>query len=210
MSVKYNVLVIIENLEMKCSQKMKNKLLLLVDPQIDFITGSLPISGAEEAMNSLAQYIYANKGDYCNIVVTADSHPMNHCSFKREGGIWPIHCVADSVGAAIWPAIMNELLEVSDKVTVLHKGEDARKEEYSIFKNPTASEKIKHIIDTYNIDQIDICGLAGDVCVSDTIHDAIALNTCPQIYVLTAFSPSIDGGKTLKSIISKYGLSCDR
>lgn len=43
MSVKYNVLVIIENLEMKCSQKMKNKLLLLVDPQIDFITGSLPI-----------------------------------------------------------------------------------------------------------------------------------------------------------------------
>lgn len=189
---------------------MKNKLLLLVDPQIDFITGSLPVPGAEKAMNSLSEYINVNKEDYCQIIVTADRHPMNHCSFINEGGEWPRHCVADSLGAAIWPPIMNVLLDVSEKVTVLHKGEDAMMEEYSIFKNAAAKEKILHIIETNSIDQMDICGIAGDVCVSNTIHDVVRLIAHAQVNVLTDFSPSIDSGKTLQSIISKYGLSCDR
>lgn len=47
-----------------------------------------------------------------------------------------MHCVTDSVGAAIWPALMNELVELLDKVSVLHKGQDANREEYSIFKSP--------------------------------------------------------------------------
>ncbi len=96
---------------------MKNKLLLVIDPQIDFITGSLPVPGAESAMNALAGYIRANNADYACIIVTADYHPMCHCSFNTNGGEWPRHCVADSVGAAIWPPIMTGLLETPDKVS---------------------------------------------------------------------------------------------
>ena len=33
------------------------KLLLIVDPQIDFITGTLPVGGAAEAMDALAKYV---------------------------------------------------------------------------------------------------------------------------------------------------------
>lgn len=33
------------------------KLLLIVDPQIDFITGTLPVAGAAEAMDALAKYV---------------------------------------------------------------------------------------------------------------------------------------------------------
>lgn len=181
---------------------MKNKLLLIIDPQIDFITGSLPVPGAERAMDALAEYIHKNSADYVHIVVTADRHPMRHFSFKSEGGMWPRHCVADTVGAAIWPSIMDELMDVPDKVTVLHKGEDAMREEYSIFKNKAATERILGMIESENIGRIDICGLAGDVCVSDTICDGAELLGETKIKVLTDFSPSIDGGERLNYLIS--------
>lgn len=189
---------------------MKNKLLLIIDPQVDFITGSLPVPGAEMAMNALAEHIRHHALEYSHIIVTADRHPMRHCSFKREGGEWPVHCVSDSVGAAIWPPIMNVLLDNPDRVTVLHKGEDILREEYSIFKNSMATERILHILKAYKIEQIDICGLAGDVCVADTIRDGISLKLSQKINVLADYAPSIDGGNTLNSIISKNKLSCAR
>lgn len=175
---------------------MINKLLLIIDPQVDFITGSLPVPGAEMAMNALAEYIRSQSAEYSHVIVTADRHPMRHCSFKREGGEWPVHCVADSVGAAIWPPIMNILLDNPDRVTVLHKGEDAIREEYSIFKNRAATEQILLILKEYNIGQIDICGLAGDVCVADTIRDGIAMKLPQKINLLTVFAPSINGDNT--------------
>lgn len=186
------------------------KLLMIIDPQIDFISGSLPVPGAEGAMNALAEYICATSSEYSGIIVTADRHPMRHCSFNTVGGTWPPHCVADSVGAAIWPPLMKKFIEEAAKVTVLHKGEDPMREEYSIFRNAGATERIRCLIKSDNIGRIDICGLAGDVCVADTVRDCVELPGMPQIKILTDFSPSLDDGHTLKNIISNYGLTCDR
>lgn len=185
---------------------MKNKLLLIIDPQIDFITGSLPVPDAETAMDSLAEYIRRNSSDYARIIVTADRHPMRHCSFKSEGGKWPAHCVADSVGAAIWQEIMGSLMGVPDKVIVLHKGEEPDKEEYSILKSKDTVERINTIVKADNIGQVDICGLAGDVCVADTIRDWMASDIKAKLNILKEFTPSIDDGKTLDSLISKHKL----
>lgn len=187
---------------------MINKLLLIVDPQIDFITGVLPVPGAVSSMNSLAGYLRRNSTQYVGIIVTADRHPMRHCSFRTEAGQWPVHCVADSVGAAIWPPLMSALIDASDKTAILHKGENAETEEYSIFKNRDAADIISHIIKSRNIGHIDICGVAGDVCVAATIRDLLTLDDNIRLNVLKKFSPSIDGGNTLDSLISKYSLSC--
>lgn len=186
------------------------KILLIIDPQIDFINGTLPVPGAEEAMNKLAEYIHRERPRYMHIIMTADRHPMRHCSFMSDGGQWPPHCVADSVGAAIWPAIMKELMAIADKVTIVHKGENPDTEEYSILKNAYSTLRIKRIIRDENIRSADICGLAGDVCVADTIRDWLKYELKVKLNVLTKFSPSINGGKTLYMLISKYGLSCDR
>lgn len=189
---------------------MNNKLLFIIDPQIDFITGTLPVPDAEKAMDSLSEYLRLHNADYVHIVVTADRHPMLHCSFESEGGKWTAHCVADSVGAAIWPSVMDSLLDIPDKITVLYKGENPDKEEYSILKNKNATERIHAIIEAGSIGKIDICGIAGDVCVADTIHDWITSEKNAGLNVLKQFCPSIDGGKTLDLLISKYGLSCVR
>ena len=79
-----------------------NKMLIIVDPQVDFINGSLPVNGAAEAMDSLAEYVKQHGDEYMIKIVTSDWHPYRHCSFDREGGQWPPHCIQHSVGAAIW------------------------------------------------------------------------------------------------------------
>ncbi len=187
---------------------MKSKLLLIIDPQIDFITGTLPVPEARQAMDSLAAYVRLKGQDYARIIVTADRHPMRHCSFKSECGKWPLHCVEDSVGAAIWQPLMDELMSMPDNITVLHKGENPDVEEYSILKNKKAAEKILEIVENTGIHRIDICGLAGDVCVADTIRDLNTMLGKTDLNVLKEFSPSIDGGKTLDALISQLGLSC--
>lgn len=77
---------------------MEQKMLLIVDPQIDFITGSLQVPGAAEAMTSLAAYVRNHDEDYAVRIVTSDWHPYRHCSFQHEGGQWPTHCVTLSRG----------------------------------------------------------------------------------------------------------------
>lgn len=66
-------------------------MLLIVDPQIDFITGSLPVPGAEDAMNALALYLQEYGHLYGHIFITCDRHHLSHSSFKEYGGKWPPH-----------------------------------------------------------------------------------------------------------------------
>lgn len=188
---------------------MENKILLIVDPQIDFITGSLPVPGAVDAMDGLAKYITDSGGIYSHIIITADRHPIGHCSFLPCGGPWPRHCVADSQGAAIWPPLMETLYDCPCPVSVLHKGENPGVEEYSIFKNPENAAIICHLIKSSHIGNIDICGLAGDICVAETLRDGLKLIDTAKFNILTRFSPSIDRGETLQALINENDLSSD-
>lgn len=174
-----------------------NRMLLIVDPQIDFINGSLPVPGAIKAMDDLAKYVLSNCKKYSVVCVTCDRHPLCHSSFKEYGGIWPIHCVESSVGSAIWPPIMEALLQCPDKVKILYKGEDRSKDEYSIFQSSKGTAKIDKYIKDYAITDIDICGLAGDVCVANTLQDAIHLYPNIHFHILHPYIASLDGGKTL-------------
>ena len=76
----------------------KKKLLLIVDAQYDFISGSLPVKNAILCMSRLGDYIESicETNPYNTIIATVDWHPMTHCSFKENGGEWPMHCVAYS------------------------------------------------------------------------------------------------------------------
>lgn len=186
------------------------RMLLIVDPQVDFITGALPVPGAESAMNCVAEYISGNNGLYAHKIITVDRHPYNHCSFIEIGGRWPRHCVHDTVGAAIWQPVFDAVYQTDGDVSVLYKGQKSDTEEYSIFKNTESAKAIDRLIKEYGIEQIDLCGLAGDVCVSDTLRDGIKRYGSRIFNILTAFSPSIDGGKTLDSIIEENSIRCDR
>lgn len=173
-------------------QETTNKMLLIVDPQIDFINGTLPVPGAEKAMDDLALYVSTHGKDYTLICVTCDRHPLRHSSFTDFRGIWPSHCIESSVGAAVWPPIMEALMKNTDKTYFLYKGEDQSKDEYSIFQSKKGAAQIDYLIQEHKISEIDICGLAGDVCVANTLQDAQSLFPSLLFHILHPFIASLD------------------
>ena len=180
---------------------MKN-VLLVVDPQNDFITGTLPVEGAEEKMKNLADYIEKKGHVYDCICITLDSHPEDHCSFKENGGIWPRHCVAWSEGWSI-PDYLDKSLKKS-RVACYHKGDDPNHEEYSIFNNEEDGCVLaKQITDLLKFDDlyIDVCGIAGDYCVLETIKGLRKFIGDKYINVLTEYTASIDGGEKLMNYL---------
>lgn len=174
--------------------------LLVVDPQIDFITGSLPVPGAREAMDALAHEIGGR--DYAVKIVTLDFHPWAHSSFTRNGGDWPAHCVQWTPGAAVWPALQSALHESPGPVHYLIKGDAEEREEYSIFQNPASRQSLLAILDAAHIDSLDICGLAGDVCVLNTLRDGQEILGPGYFNVLRERSPSLDGGVKLRQFLT--------
>lgn len=179
-------------------------MLLLVDPQCDFIDGTLPVPGATAAMDAVAGYLYDNPDRYGVKIATYDDHPYDHASFQNEGGPWPRHCVRHSRGGALWPAVLAALYETGGDVFILPKGSSKDFDEYSIFNNADSAEKIVSLIKEYEIDQIDICGLAGDICVLATLRSGSEILGKEKFNVLREFSPSLDGGKALDEYLKNF------
>ena len=186
---------------------MKN-ILLIVDPQNDFITGSLAVKGAKEKMMKLAEYINGDHPSYDYICITLDSHPKNHMSFKENGGIWPIHCVKETDGWRI-PEYLNKALEDIYNPYVL-KGTHFDKEEYSIFDNNEDGTMLANQIREFSRENevyVDVCGIAGDYCVLETLKGLRKFIGDDYITVLTQYTASIDGGEKLMNYIKENDLN---
>lgn len=174
------------------------RLLLIIDPQIDFISGTLPVPNAEEAMKNLAEYVREHGNEYAEIVATTDWHPYNHLSFAPQGGSWPVHCVQHSVGAAIYEPLLVACNTAGKAFKVLEKGNSADREEYSIMQNPESKTLLNEIIRSNEITEIHVCGLAGNICVLNTLKDMVQTYGKDMFRVLTEYSPSLDDGSELR------------
>lgn len=190
------------------------KMLIVVDPQIDFISGSLPVPGAAEAMDRLTEFIKEKGNDYTLIVVTNDWHPYDHCSFAPNGGPWPVHCVQNSEGAATYWPLLEAIYQCETSAIFLQKGDLQHREEYSIVQNSGAREFFDFTLDNSQVtdeasqyQQVDVCGIAGDVCVLNTLRDLLPIVGAERLRVLTSLAPSLDGGKALAAFVEENHLS---
>ena len=182
-----------------------SKMLLIVDAQYDFLEGgSLAVNGSTEKMNKLVEHI--SNSEYDVIVFTADWHPTNHKSFVTNGGIWPQHCVEHTHGAAIYQPLFDIAHEKCDNVEVLEKGNVSTKEEYSVMDNYLSSKLLIRIVSVFDVKQIDVCGIAGDFCVKESINGLVKFHLKDNICVLKDFCPSIDDGTILNTFIAENGL----
>lgn len=186
------------------------RILLIIDPQNDFITGNLAVSGAYEKIKALSN---SDLSKYDYIGVTLDSHPSNHCSFKENGGIWPNHCIVHTNGWDI-PLYLEQALKNSNvQLGYYHKGADPNQEEYSIFDSENGYLLENQILDIFinnnGYVQIDICGIAGDYCVLETHKGLRKFIGDDCITVLTEYTASIDGGDTLMNYIETNDLNYD-
>lgn len=174
------------------------KLLLIIDPQYSFLDmGELPVKGATDKMELLSEYVKTNSSDYDTIVMTVDYHPINHCSFKCNGGIWPTHCVQHSVGAAIYDPLLKSVYNTNKKVFALTKGDISTVEEYSIMDNHNSSKELLRLIERNGIEQIDVCGIMSRFCVLESIKGLVKSGHKDKINVLLDFVAHDDANKEL-------------
>ena len=180
--------------------ELPNRLLIIVDPQVDFTTGSLATKNGPAAMDYLANAL--KEGAWQNygwIVVTQDFHPANHCSFKEQGGDFPPHCVQGTEGMEVYPALQQVLSDILPDIPNIHymqKGDLPEKEEFSIFQNEQCGAKLTNTINEIGFEGIDICGIATDYCVYETTKDLMAFYPAKQIRIVTNCLAAVDESDT--------------
>lgn len=188
--------------------------LFIIDPQNDFTEeGSLPVPGGKAALDSIAGYLNGREKFYGYIFVTMDHHPVKHKSFIENGGTWPQHCVAGTCGAEINEPLKSKITGImvskSANVAYCYKGTQTDKEEYSIFSlengEPTnsAGKIIANTVKNNKFTEIHICGLAGDVCVYDTLSDLLQMFPDIEYSVLIDGVASLDGDEKLTALAEK-------
>jgi nicotinamidase/pyrazinamidase len=183
----------------------RNNVLMIIDPQYDFISGSLACKDAVEKMTNLAIYIRNNADNYDAIVITVDWHPKNHCSFIKNGGEWPEHCVQHSYGASVFQDILDNI-PTNKEVFFLKKGDASIIEEYSIMKNFVSSSLLNNFILKPESTKIDICGIAGDVCVMNTVKDLIDNGFKDNITILKDFIACVKSEEPLLNYANENNL----
>lgn len=181
--------------------QIPNRMLIIVDPQIDFTTGSLATKNGPAAMDYLAKALIEGAWkNYSWIIVTQDAHPENHCSFVAQGGVFPPHCVQGTEGMNVYPALQQVLNGLTANVSNIHymqKGDLADKEEFSIFQNEHSGEKLRRTIEEFeHFEGIDICGIATDYCVYETAKDLIEFYPAKQVRVVTNCLAAVDESDT--------------
>ena len=182
----------------------KKKMLLVVDCQYDFITGSLKAPNSEPVIKKLAQYISNN--EYAVKVFTCDWHPANHSSFKDFGGIWPAHCVQHTKGAAVYEDLTKAAFATKGDVFILEKGDNVKVEEYSIFDNAKSSAMLSDIVKKYGIEEIEICGIATEYCVKGSLEGAIKAFGPKMMTILKNYICPITDPNALDPVIKKFNL----
>ncbi len=140
--------------------------LLVADVQNDFLPGgALGVQRGDEVVPVLNRYAVAFRARGLPIFASRDWHPPNHCSFREQGGIWPVHCVAGTKGAEFHPNF-----HLPPSTIVISKATDPKKEAYSAFEGTTLDERLREA----GVRRLFVGGLATDYCVLNTVRDAIA------------------------------------
>ena len=151
--------------------------LIVVDVQNDFAdpAGSLSVAGAAEIIPRINEDIGVARRAGSTVVYTQDWHPETTPHFAKDGGIWPVHCVADTWGAELHPTL--SIASDAPRIRKGTHGEDG----YSGFsmRDPLSGERtpteLDAILHELGIERVVVCGLATDYCVNATALDAIEL-----------------------------------
>jgi nicotinamidase/pyrazinamidase len=148
--------------------------LIVVDVQNDFAdpAGSLSVRGAEGILPLINAEIDRAHDAGALVVYTQDWHPETTRHFARDGGVWPVHCVRETWGAALHPSL--KVRPESPRVRKGTGGEDG----YSGFavRDPTTGEEsateLAALLRGAGVRRVAVCGLATDYCVRATALDA--------------------------------------
>ena len=149
--------------------------LIVVDVQNDFAdpAGGLAVDAGAEVVPVLNREIARARANGALIVYTQDWHPTSTPHFAKDGGIWPVHCVAGSWGAELHPSLIVD-------GPIVRKGSNGE-DGYSGFtmRDPVngaeTPTELEALLAAHRAERVVVGGLATDYCVKATALDAVRL-----------------------------------
>lgn len=174
--------------------------LVVVDVQNDFADpdGSLYVRDAESVIDVANAEIEAARAAGALVTYTQDWHPPDTPHFAKDGGTWPVHCVAGTWGAELHP----RLVVVGESVRKGTGGEDG----YSGFTmadpttRETSSTGLEELLRAHDITRVVVLGLATDYCVKETALDGVRLGFATTV-VLDGIRPvEVEPGDGQKAV----------
>ena len=166
--------------------------LIVVDLQNDFAdpAGGLAVAGGDTIVPVVNREIAMAVSAGAMVVFTQDWHPEITPHFAKDGGVWPVHCVADSWGAELHPDV--DVPAGALRVRKGANGEDG----YSGFtmRDPvtgaTVPTELDGLLRAREIERVVVVGLATDYCVKATALDAKRLGF--DTFLLTDAVAAVD------------------
>lgn len=124
------------------------KLLIVVDYQVDFVTGSLGFPAALELEEKIVDRILDYENNEDDVVFTLDTHYENY-SETLEGINLPVtHCVKNTLGHKLYGSVKD--------LSLMHR----------VFEKETfgSSKLFNYLIENY-YDEVELCGVVTNICV---------------------------------------------
>ncbi|MDO5683926.1 MAG: isochorismatase family protein [Propionibacteriaceae bacterium] len=147
--------------------------LVIVDVQNDFCPGG---SLATERGTQVAGLI----GSYQDWHIDPGEHFSDTPDFVDS---WPVHCVADSTGAALHDAVRSHTIDA-----FFRKGEYSAA--YSGFEGEAEGVGMAQWLRDRGVEKLDVVGIATDHCVRATVLDALEEGF--EVRVLTEMCAAVD------------------
>lgn len=170
--------------------KLTADVLVIVDMQNDFLTGSLANDRADEVIKANVELIYkmANKASMKRplyIILTQDTHDKDEYALTLEGQMLPIgHCFTGEPGWEINTTIMETCLLVDN-----YKCVNLVTVSKPTFGSLGLQQYLSELADTYFLNIV-FTGLCSDICVVNNVLMArAALPNTP----ITVFSDTTNG-----------------
>lgn len=161
--------------------------LIVVDVQVDFCPGgALPIDGGDAVVPVLNRWLAAAAGRRVPVYASRCWHPESHVSFETRGGPWPRHCVQDTDGARLHPA-----LELPADAVIVTKGVRFDQDQNSAFDQTGLDTELR----ARGIRRLWVGGLAQDVCVAATVIDGCRHGFDVRVIEAATRPVTADGGR---------------
>jgi len=177
--------------------------LIVVDAQNDFTDdGPFSLVGNDAIARRIGAYVAGHRHHYDMVLTTQDWHvdPGDH--FVKH----PVHCVADTPGAALDPELdIGAGASFTDLVDrQLYKGQFG--DDYSGFCAVDGDgAPLPVLLEQGGVDRIDVCGFAEDGCVAATVRDGLARGYRVRVLADLSGASSPSNGARAESELAQAG-----
>jgi len=146
--------------------------LLIVDVQNDFCPGgALAVADGDRVVAPLTWLAARFASEGRPVFASRDWHPFDSRHFAAHGGTWPVHCVAETPGAAFHPRLV-----LPPGTLVFSKGATREAEGYSVWDEGRSAEgtTLEEELRRRGVTRLYVGGLATDYCVKAAVLGARA------------------------------------